>query len=1167
MIRNSAVRRFFKAELFNKQLLIFITGSLFGQLIYGQTHAGRITEEIKTSVQQGQHFIPIQLLNAVPQNQALSLKKTYSKASYWNQDPQAYSILKANSPSHISLQLTDYQNRNLTILLEKQELFGAGSKLLTSEGSQSGLYDQSGFYYRGMVKEYPGSIAAISFFEDQTMGVLALPEQGNLILGKMKPKSDGSESDLPHVLYYENELTGKSNFQCGADLLPQNYGSSEFILSPDTIYSSHCKTTKVFLECDYKLYQDYNRSVSSVKNYITGLFNVVKALYYNEYITIEISDIMVWTTQDPYLHTDLASIIYNYAAYRKSNFTGNLAQLVTTYAPQQQGGIAFLGTLCQPFDGQSGPHSFAYIYNSYSQLPTYSWSVEVMTHEMGHNFGSPHTHACAWGPNRNMTLDNCQNPENNACAPGPAPTNGGTIMSYCHLTSYGINFSNGFGKEPGDLIRKNVEVKTCLSSYILPTIVPNIAGPYYDADNIILKARPGKSTYSYDWYHYDYLMSTPKDSILRPTYSGIYKAAISANPCTEYSAPDTIKISDFLVNLGCPVIHGFRDSIQASVTLDFKKQGTLNDTLTVPDSLYAKVPAGVKDILVELHTTINAKGNSWLRDVTSAYQGPSGTGISGSKYAPNSGEAPGSNGEKTYVKILGRFNPKGDWYFTSNYGRFVNGTDTKVTFAVVISWRLEDSIPPCDIALCDGDTKVFDAGIPGAKYLWSTGATTKTISTNQTGPLSVQVTKGNKKASHSVNLYNYQTHYTQSHTLCEGDTMHIGKHHYTISGMYNDTLISSNGCDSIITSSINVLPTQKSDEYVNLCYGEMYDSIAYYQDTRLVTHHADLSGCDSLHFINIHVNPAISIQSATTPACPEIGGSIEVMAGGGSGLKYKYEWSNGKSTSKIDSVSSGIYQVKVIDSAGCSLIKEIELRNLDSAGFVSLVFNVSCFGKNDGRIYLDFVSGPAPFIINWSNGEHTKDIFQLTAGKYSVLVQDAHGCQAQRVIEVGSPELLLINLDVTNSTGKDGAAKAIIVGGTPPYHYEWSTGETTTEISDLAPGNYSVKVIDQNGCESRFDFVIQRVLSTQQTKSEQQFEVFPVPVKDRIILMLESSTGISQVTGWKIYDVHSRVWNEGILNSQERQYIIDATTMQPGVYIVELTMKGNALLRKMILKD
>lgn len=75
------------------------------------------------------------------------------------------------------------------------------------------------------------------------------------------------------------------------------------------------------------------------------------------------------------------------------------------------------------------------------------------------DLGSWHTQSCNWPGG---ALDNCVSPEG-SCAAGPPPVNGGTIMSYCHLTSNGINFSHGFGAVPGAKIRDKVLNSSCLT--------------------------------------------------------------------------------------------------------------------------------------------------------------------------------------------------------------------------------------------------------------------------------------------------------------------------------------------------------------------------------------------------------------------------------------------------------------------------------------------------------------------------------------------------------------------------------------------------------------------------------------------------------------------------------------------------------------------------------
>jgi hypothetical protein len=119
--------------------------------------------------------------------------------------------------------------------------------------------------------------------------------------------------------------------------------------------------------------------------------------------------------------------------YITAVYNGDLAHLAAL-GGSNLGGVAWLDVLCFPSYG----YAYSNISASYNTVPTYSWTIEVMTHEMGHNLGSSHTQSCSWPGG---AIDNCYTTEG-GCPRGPAPTNGGTIMSYCHLTSYGSECHN-----------------------------------------------------------------------------------------------------------------------------------------------------------------------------------------------------------------------------------------------------------------------------------------------------------------------------------------------------------------------------------------------------------------------------------------------------------------------------------------------------------------------------------------------------------------------------------------------------------------------------------------------------------------------------------------------------------------------------------------------------
>jgi len=107
--------------------------------------------------------------------------------------------------------------------------------------------------------------------------------------------------------------------------------------------------------------------------------------------------------------------------------------------------------------------------SSYTTFPVYSWTNMVVTHELGHLFGSRHTHACVWNGN-NTAIDGCAGYVEGYCALPGNPPEGGTIMSYCHGQSVGINFSLGFGPQPGNVIRDRVNNAHCLLRLILEII-------------------------------------------------------------------------------------------------------------------------------------------------------------------------------------------------------------------------------------------------------------------------------------------------------------------------------------------------------------------------------------------------------------------------------------------------------------------------------------------------------------------------------------------------------------------------------------------------------------------------------------------------------------------------------------------------------------------------
>lgn len=366
------------------------------------------------------------------------------KAQFLTLDPSLPAFVCQNRPENLIVQIP-FKGTTLQLRLVRQEITSGDFSIITEKSNAPAPYI-SGVHYRGILQGDHQSAVALSFFEREVMGGINTSAFGDLVLGKIAER----DNQLQYLLYADHEMTVQHPFSCGTNEEEHSIGKAETGTQGQTEVD---KCVRVFLEADNELFLDKGSSIQNTVNYLLGMFNQAATLYANEQINTIVSQIFVWTTPDIYTPTNSATVLNQFKAFRTS-FNGDMAHLVGL-GGNNLGGIAFVDVLCSSYN-----YAFSDITPTYSNVPTYSWTVEVFTHEMGHNLGSRHTQWCGWqgGP-----IDNCVPAEGN-CSPGPAPINGGTIMSYCHLTGNGINFNHGFGPQPGNVIRTETAAATCLSA-------------------------------------------------------------------------------------------------------------------------------------------------------------------------------------------------------------------------------------------------------------------------------------------------------------------------------------------------------------------------------------------------------------------------------------------------------------------------------------------------------------------------------------------------------------------------------------------------------------------------------------------------------------------------------------------------------------------------------
>lgn len=436
------------------KLLVLIAFILSGVISRGQN--SQILSGPKNQEQQATHNVSnddnvsSMLFKILPNTAEMDVEKDIKNALFLEINFAELARINTIKPSLLTLKIPDSENSEVSFNLHDAKILTNTFSVVT--GNNEKVNYTPGLYYQGTVAGVNPSLAAWSMFDNSIMAVFS-DKNENWVLGLWNHKSNTLNNI--YILYKDSDVQFARDFKCETSELPAKMGSSG---NPGQLLSNNC--IKIYFECDYQMFLDKG-SYINVANYVTGMFNVVQVLYNNETINTEISEIYVWSATDPYISNTTSSGYLNDFQATRTTFNGNLAHLLTTRTINV-GGVAYLDVICSP----SSAYGFSNISNTYNLYPNYSNTVLIVTHELGHNFGSKHTHWCGWpgGP-----IDDCVPVDDGPCTAGPSPgTNGGTIMSYCHL-NIGTSLTNGFGTLPGNKIRASYAAASCLTACDSPT--------------------------------------------------------------------------------------------------------------------------------------------------------------------------------------------------------------------------------------------------------------------------------------------------------------------------------------------------------------------------------------------------------------------------------------------------------------------------------------------------------------------------------------------------------------------------------------------------------------------------------------------------------------------------------------------------------------------------
>ena len=346
-----------------------------------------------------------------------------------------------------------------------------------------------------------------------------------------------------------------------------------------------------------------------------------------------------------------------------------------------------------------------------------------------------------------------------------------------------------------------------------------------------------------------------------------------------------------------------------------------------------------------------------------------------------------------------------------------------------------------------------NGGTGNLNYLWSNGATTATVSGLATGSYTVTISdQNNCSVTAAVSL-------TQPVAIQLSETL------------------TNSSCAQPAGGSVVISATGGNAPYTyNWSTGNTSSSLTNLSSGSYTLTLTDAQNCSSTATYTVLQNPSFSNNAQIIPVnCSgEANGAIIPALQNGV-APYSFNWSNGSSDATLSGVQAGAYSVTITDNSGCSAQFNYTLTEPAAISVTLVAQSVSCAGQNNGQIQLNVQGGNPGYQYAWSNGQNTNPLQNVSGGFYAVTVTDGNGCSASTAATLNEPTPLSIQENITavtcagESTGSIGITGS---GGSSPYTFSWNTGSSSSTLSNLTAGFYSITLTDAAGCTTSSGYTV-----------------------------------------------------------------------------------------------
>lgn len=296
-----------------------------------------------------------------------------------------------------------------------------------------------------------------------------------------------------------------------------------------------------------------------------------------------------------------------------------------------------------------------------------------------------------------------------------------------------------------------------------------------------------------------------------------------------------------------------------------------------------------------------------------------------------------------------------------------------------------------------------------------------------------------------------------------------------------------------------------------------------------------------------------------TGTCPGDSSGALMAHALGDAPPFGYAWSNGQTGQYAAGLQAGSFSVTVTDANGCSDTATAKVPAFPAPAVAITDAVSACFDLATGSLTAAPTGGTPPFDFFWQTSDTLQTASNLPAGQYSVTVTDANACSAIGTGNVNENNEILPVIEPQATGGSFCAAMAAASGGTPPFDFLWSNGETGSQANALPMGAYSVTITDSTGCTANIS--ADCLASTAEEPRLEMAAVYPNPSGG--VFFVDNANAC--MAGIAIYGLDGR--QAGFLQSELAPGVltIELVTPMNGVYMVQLVRcDGSSALTKIV---